>query len=98
MPIYEYKCENCGKVFDYKQSFSDEPLTKCPPEVCENASKGCGSVRRIISKNIGLVFNGKGFYLTDYANKKTSVAKSSTSSDTSAPSSAPESAPAKAAV
>ena len=30
--------------------------------------KGEGDVHRIISKNIGLVFNGSGFYQTDYKN------------------------------
>ena len=33
-----------------------------------------GEIFRKISKNIGLVFNGSGFYLTDYANKKGSSA------------------------
>jgi putative FmdB family regulatory protein len=29
MPIYSYKCPECGN-FDYKQSMSDDALTECP--------------------------------------------------------------------
>ena len=29
MPIYEYGCHDCNKVFEEIQKFSDEPLTKC---------------------------------------------------------------------
>jgi putative FmdB family regulatory protein len=76
MPVYEYKCKTCGKIFDYQQKISEEPLTKCPAEMCENGHKGEGEVFRMISKNIGLVFNGKGFYLTDYVHKKESLPKS----------------------
>lgn len=69
MPVYDYKCSKCGKVFEYKQSINDEPLKKCPESVCECSEKGQGNVSRVFSKNIGLVFKGSGFYLTDYANK-----------------------------
>ncbi|MDD2586416.1 MAG: zinc ribbon domain-containing protein [Syntrophomonadaceae bacterium] len=56
MPIYDYKCENCG-CFDKMQKISEEPLSECPT---------CGGpVKRIISKNIGIVFKGSGFYSTD---------------------------------
>ena len=68
MPIYEYKCEKCGKIFEFQQRMSDSPLIKCPESVCEHEEKGEGDVHRIISKNIGLVFNGSGFYQTDYKN------------------------------
>ncbi len=30
MPIYEYKCSNCGHQFEKIQKFSDDPLKKCP--------------------------------------------------------------------
>lgn len=37
---------------------SDEPLSRCPK---------CGSsVRRLISKNVGIIFKGSGFYVTDH--------------------------------
>lgn len=78
MPIYNYKCDTCGNTFEIKQSINDKPLEFCPEENCKNESDQRGSVRRVISKNIGLVFNGSGFYLTDYANGK---GKSTPSSD-----------------
>ncbi|SVB21353.1 uncharacterized protein METZ01_LOCUS174207, partial [marine metagenome] len=40
----------------------DKPLNKCPE--CNN------KVRRLISGGSGLIFKGSGFYLTDYAKKK----------------------------
>ncbi|NLT21388.1 MAG: transcriptional regulator [Syntrophomonadaceae bacterium] len=56
MPIYDYKCEECGN-FEKMQKMSEPALTECP--TCG------GEVKRIISKNIGIVFKGSGFYKTD---------------------------------
>ncbi len=56
MPIYDYKCENCGR-FEKVQKITEEALSECP--VCG------GHVERIISKNVGVVFKGTGFYSTD---------------------------------
>lgn len=77
MPTYDYKCKGCGTVFEYQQKFSDAPLTHCPEGVCncENPSE----VVRVFSKNVGLVFKGSGFYLTDYTNKSNSVPEKSES-------------------
>lgn len=61
MPIYMYKCGECGHRFEVRQSFSDEPLSVCP--VCE------GSIRRVIN-SVGVVFKGSGFYVTDNRNGK----------------------------
>lgn len=72
MPAYDYKCNTCGKEFEYQQKMSEEPLKKCPADVCTNEVKGYGEVHRIFSKNGGLVFKGSGFYLTDYTNKQKS--------------------------
>jgi putative FmdB family regulatory protein len=58
MPIYEYKCDKCGGVFDLKQNFSDEPVTR---------HEGCGgTVERLISAPT-FQFKGTGWYVTDYA-------------------------------
>lgn len=74
MPVYEYKCEDCGKVFEYQQKISEPPLEFCPSEICENLEhKGKGKVHRLISKGVGLIFKGNGFYITDYARKNTSL-------------------------
>ena len=58
MPLYEYKCDNCGEVFEVMQKFADEPLTvhdKCG-----------GPVHRLLSAP-ALQFKGSGWYVTDYA-------------------------------
>ena len=56
MPVYEYKCSNCG-TFERKQSIKDDPLTHCP--TCS------AQVQRLIGKNVGIVFKGSGFYIND---------------------------------
>jgi putative FmdB family regulatory protein len=67
MPIYEYKCKSCGKEFEFEQRITEDPIKKCIFEDCN------GEVYRKISKNVGLVFKGSGFYLTDYAKKHESA-------------------------
>jgi putative FmdB family regulatory protein len=60
VPIYEYKCSKCGKVFEILQKVNDEPLSRC---------KFCGGkVDRLIS-NTSFQLKGSGWYLTDYARK-----------------------------
>lgn len=75
MPVYEYKCRKCGNEFEVKQGINDDALEICPLED-ENGLECKGEVFRKISKNVGLVFHGKGFYLTDYARKSQSPASS----------------------
>ncbi len=84
MPVYDYKCLTCGKEFEYQQKITDNALEHCPPEICEKELKGNGKVERLISKNIGLVFKGSGFYLTDYVHKHNSAAKTNGSANGSA--------------
>ena len=58
MPIYEYKCNKCGDVYEIIQGFSDEP---------QKTHEGCGGdVHRLISAP-ALQFKGSGWYITDYA-------------------------------
>ncbi|MEO7538816.1 MAG: FmdB family zinc ribbon protein, partial [Pyrinomonadaceae bacterium] len=70
MPIYEYKCQQCGLQFERRQSVSDDPLTTC--EKCH------GKLEKQWSLS-GFQFKGAGWYVTDYAGKKaeTSTEKSS---------------------
>lgn len=56
MPTYEYKCDNCGK-FEYVQKITEEPLKTCP--------KCNGPAKRLISRNVAIIFKGPGFYCTD---------------------------------
>ncbi|MEO7659936.1 MAG: FmdB family zinc ribbon protein [Pyrinomonadaceae bacterium] len=62
MPIYEYKCQQCGAQTEARQSVSDEPLTTC--EKCH------GKLEKQWSLS-GFQFKGAGWYVTDYAAKKT---------------------------
>ena len=57
MPTYSYKCNNCGHEFEARQRMTDDPLSECP--VCG------GDVRRVVG-SVGIVFKGKGFYVTDH--------------------------------
>jgi len=65
MPTYDYKCENCNGTFEFFQSMKDDPMTLCPK--C-----GHSTLKKLVSLPAGLIFKGTGFYLTDYAKKKTS--------------------------
>ncbi len=69
MPTYEYVCKTCGKVFEYFQPITAQPLKRCPVEICEMPAKGQGEVERKISGGVGLIFKGDGFYITDYVRK-----------------------------
>jgi putative FmdB family regulatory protein len=57
MPIYTYRCENCGVQFERQQKFSDQPLSWCPE--CNKKS-----LRKVYTP-VGIVFKGSGFYSTD---------------------------------
>jgi putative FmdB family regulatory protein len=61
MPIYSYKCEKCGRVFDKFQKVSDgngdNSKTKCI--YCN------GNASRLFLP-AGIIFKGSGFYKTDY--------------------------------
>lgn len=59
MPTYDYKCEDCGDIFEAFQSMLDDPLSTCH---CEKKSS---NIRRLISNNVGIAFKGAGFYVTD---------------------------------
>ncbi len=58
MPVYTYRCKNCGVQFDKQQKFSDPPLTRCP----ECSKKALQKVYQ----PVGIVFKGSGFYATDH--------------------------------
>ncbi|MGD8813170.1 MAG: zinc ribbon domain-containing protein [Anaerolineales bacterium] len=58
MPLYTYRCDNCGIQFDRRQHFTDKPLVRCPE---------CGApALRKLYQPVGIVFKGSGFYATDH--------------------------------
>jgi putative FmdB family regulatory protein len=58
MPVYTYRCGNCGIEFERHQKYEDKALTRCP-ECSKN------SLRKVISP-VRVVFKGSGFYATDH--------------------------------
>lgn len=81
MPIYGYRCSNCGNQFEVYQKMSDEPVQTCPK--CQ------GKVTKMLYPN-GVVFKGSGYYSTDY---KGSSASSSSNGSSSSGESKPEAKP-----
>jgi putative FmdB family regulatory protein len=57
VPIYEYRCDDCGASFEVLQRMSDDPL-----ETCEE----CGGRLRKVLHPVAIHFKGSGFYTTDY--------------------------------
>ena len=58
MPMYEYKCQKCGHVFELIQRFSDAPLT---------IHEGCGGDLEKVVSAPAFHLKGSGWYATDYA-------------------------------
>ena len=57
MPLYEYRCEDCGETIEIIQRFSDPPVDLC---------KACGGpLERLLSAPT-IQFKGSGWYVTDY--------------------------------
>ena len=62
MPIYAYRCTNCGHAQDVLRKISDPPLTVCP---------ACGAptfVKQVTAA--GFQLKGSGWYVTDFRDKK----------------------------
>ena len=92
MPIYEYRCLDCGYQFELMQKFSDPPA-----ETCTSCS---GTVQKLISRS-AFHLKGSGWYVTDYGRngsangKATSNNGSTESSDTKSTSASSESSTSK---
>lgn len=97
MPVYTYRCENCGVTLEITQKFTDSPLTRCPECEEETLHK--------VYLPVGIVFKGKGFYATDHKSPsggksvggkggETKTSEASTSSSDSSQSTPPPPAPA----
>jgi putative FmdB family regulatory protein len=67
MPIYEYSCKKCGAHLEVMQKISDAPLAR--------HAKCGGKLEKEWSRS-GFQFKGAGWYVTDYAGKKTDESKS----------------------
>lgn len=95
MPIYAYRCDECGFAKDVLQKISDPVLTVCP-------SCGKSSFKKQVTA-AGFQLKGTGWYVTDFrggsapatgtAPSTPAASDSGTSSADAAP--APAAAPAK---
>src|SRR5258706_9996641 len=67
MPIYEYRCGECGHQEEHLQKISERPLARCP---------ACG--KKAYKKRLsaaGFQLKGSGWYATDFKNTGKSAAK-----------------------
>jgi len=62
MPIYEYRCEECGHQLEALQKMNDPALTDCPE--CKQTA-----LKKILSA-AGFRLKGGGWYETDFKNGK----------------------------
>ena len=98
MPLYEYKCKQCGRHTEKIQKFSDPEITDCPH---------CGGTLERVVSAPAISFKGGGWFADGYGNAKpSSSAKDSkndsgsssvSSVDAAASSSTKDSAPASSA-
>jgi putative FmdB family regulatory protein len=61
VPLYEYKCLKCGRNAEKIESVSGPHLKKCPH---------CGGKVESVITAPSIQFKGAGWYVTDYAGKK----------------------------
>ena len=77
MPIYEYRCNACNKVFEEWHKHADD-IQAMPCPACK------GEAERLIS-NTTFMLKGGGWYVTDYGNRKNEPAESAASSVSATP-------------
>jgi putative FmdB family regulatory protein len=76
MPIYEYRCQECGHELEKLQRMSEAALTDCP-------SCGKAALKRLISA-AGFRLKGAGWYETDFKQgNKRNLADGGSQSDSS---------------
>lgn len=83
MPTYDYKCADCGRIFEKFHGMNEQPEVVCPE---------CASVKtsRQVSLGAGVVFKGSGFYVNDYKKSGGGTAgTTTTTTETKAESTAP---------
>lgn len=58
MPMYEYKCKNCGKIFVELRKINEETKIECPE--CKSED-----VKQMVGKSL-FVLKGNGFHKNEY--------------------------------
>ena len=82
MPIYEYRCTDCGFEDEYLQKVSEAPLTDCP-------SCGKPTFRKLVSA-AGFQLKGSGWYATDFKGTGKPAAAKPEAQEPAKPESKPE--------
>lgn len=72
MPIYEYECRKCKAHTEVMQKVTDKPLTKC---------RKCGGRLEKQWSSTSFQLKGSGWYVTDYAAKKTETKEETKKAD-----------------
>jgi putative FmdB family regulatory protein len=72
MPVYEYECQECKKVFEVQQKIADKPLSDCPE--CQSP------VKKLMSMS-SFQLKGGGWYADGYS----STANGSTKAEPAKP-------------
>jgi putative FmdB family regulatory protein len=85
MPIYEYRCSECGFQDEYLQKVSEPPLSVCP-------SCGKPTLQKLLSA-AGFQLKGSGWYATDFRNSGGKAGKSGDSKPDAATESKSEAKP-----
>ncbi|OFZ93470.1 MAG: FmdB family transcriptional regulator [Betaproteobacteria bacterium RIFCSPLOWO2_02_67_12] len=83
MPIYEYRCTDCGFQNEYLQKLREPPMKVCPTCGKETFTK--------LLNAVGFQLKGSGWYATDF---KGSGAKPAEKKTEAKPDAKPEAAPA----
>jgi putative FmdB family regulatory protein len=76
LPLYAYRCTQCGHRFEKIQNFSDEEELVCPK--CQ------GVLERPLTAPL-FHFKGAGWYVNDYGGKEAAPASEYAPAETSAP-------------
>jgi putative FmdB family regulatory protein len=70
VPLYEYKCLKCNRRTEKIEPVNGPHLKKCPH---------CGGKMEALISASAIQFKGSGWYVTDYAGKKSGSSSSSSS-------------------
>ncbi len=90
MPLYEYRCQACGKEIEVLQKISDPHRTECP---------SCGKsalVKKVTAA--GFQLKGTGWYVTDFKGGVSTTAtapKAESATPEATPAASPEPKPAE---
>ena len=75
MPVYEYECGECSKVFEVQQRIAEAPLSMCPE---------CGGALRKLISMTSFQLKGGGWYADGYKGRSNGTSGDSGSGDKAA--------------